>query len=84
MTWKTFTIDASGDYLNEDEQVRPEEIHHAIGKASHYLIRHSFPVTAQNLLQVLQAQDVLSTDTRQKAVISSARQYLNVKIHKGG
>ncbi|NBD00031.1 hypothetical protein GV764_13500 [Atlantibacter hermannii] len=68
--------------MNDDEQVRPNEIHHAIGKASHYLMQHSFPVTAENLLQVLHAQDVMSTEARHKAVLASARQYLKLKMLK--
>jgi len=69
--------------LNEDEQVRPEEIYQAIGKASTYLIQHCFPVTTGNLLQVLNAQDIMSADGRHKAVLLSARHYLKLKMHKG-
>lgn len=69
--------------MNEDEQVRPEEIYQAIGKASTYLIQHYFPVTTGNLLQVLNAQDIMSADGRHKAVLLSARHYLKLKMHKG-
>ncbi|WP_312979796.1 hypothetical protein [Atlantibacter sp.] len=66
--------------MNEDEQVRPDEIHQAIGKASNYLVQHNFAITARNLLQVLHAQDIMSTNARQKAVLVSARQFLKLKM----
>ena len=67
--------------MNEDEQVRPQEIHQAIGEASNYLMEHGFALTAGNLNKVLLAQDNLSTDLRQKSVLSLARQYLKQKMH---
>ncbi|WP_313083872.1 hypothetical protein [Atlantibacter sp.] len=68
--------------MNEDEQVRPEEIHQAIGEASNYLIEHCFALTAGNLSKVLLAQDILSTDPRQKTVFALARQFLKQKMHR--
>ena len=67
--------------MNEDEQVRPQEIHQAIGEASNYLMEHGFALTAGNLKKVLLAQDILSTEPRQKTVLSLARQFLKQKIH---
>ncbi|MDV7022917.1 hypothetical protein [Atlantibacter subterraneus] len=67
--------------MNQDEQVRPEDIHQAIGEASNYLMEHCFALTAGNLSKVLLAQDILSTDLRQKTVLSLARQFLKQKMH---
>jgi len=68
--------------LNEDEQVRLEEIHETIGQSATYLMNSRLAVNAGNLIMVLRAQLIITTDARQKVVLEATRQHLAQKMLK--
>lgn len=68
--------------MDEDEQVRLEEIYEAVGIAAAYLMNSRLPVTASNTIMLLRAQGVMATDKRQKQIFAAAKKHLLAKIMK--
>lgn len=68
--------------MDEDEQVRLEEIHEAVGIAAAYLMNSRLPVTASNTIMVLRAQGVMVMNKRQKQILAAAKKHLLEKIMK--
>ncbi|WP_342320818.1 hypothetical protein AAEY27_12250 [Kosakonia sp. BYX6] len=62
--------------MNDDEQVQSEEIHEAIGLATTYLMNSQLPIKTSNLVMVLRARVIITTDPRQKRVLEAARQFI--------
>ena len=78
---KIFTLQ-HGVSLNDNEQVQLEEIHETIGQAATYLMNSRLPVNAGNLIMVLRAQLITTTNARQKVVLEATRQHLEHKLAK--
>ncbi|WLI77254.1 hypothetical protein Q5705_01440 [Kosakonia sp. H02] len=66
--------------MNDDEQVQPDEIHEAIGLAATYLMNAQMPVKPSNLLMVLRAQSIMTTESRQKRILEAARQQIMERV----
>lgn len=66
--------------MNDDEQVKPEEIHEAIGLAATYLMNSHMPVKASTLIMVLRAQGIMATQARQKRIFEAARVQVMAKV----
>jgi hypothetical protein len=68
--------------LNDDEQVQLEEIHATIGQAATYLMNSRLPVKADNIMMVLRAQLIITTNVKQKVVLEATLQHLARKLVK--
>ncbi|MGK9175724.1 hypothetical protein KXR87_21310 [Yokenella regensburgei] len=65
--------------MKEDEQIRIEEIHETIGQAATYLMNSRLPVNSANIIMVLRAQLIITTNPGQKKVLEATLHHLTLK-----
>jgi len=68
--------------LNDDEQVRLENIQEVVGEAATWLMNSHLPVNADNLMMVLRARRIMVKDTQQKRTLDACVAYLRARIMK--
>ena len=68
--------------MNEDDQVRLENIQEVVGEAAAWLMNSRLPVNADNLMMMLRARRIMVKEPQQKRVLDACVAYLRARIMK--
>ncbi|MBV7404106.1 hypothetical protein [Enterobacter sp. ENT03] len=68
--------------LKQDEQICLENIQEAIGEAATHLMSIGHAIDAENIVMVLRARSMMTSDPHQKQVLDGACKILKVRVKK--